>query len=372
MITGLQILENTKKTLEIFDNTKLDTFQSCQRKFMFSYVFNLRRKYANLDLEFGKSVHDGFETLDDLDWKKDGLSEAMSAFKSSYGEHYDPSTWLKKAPKNPSGANAIYKAALSVSHEHETTIMKEIAIPVMLDHKTILWCKMDRLLVDEKLGGLISIDYKTSGRYYEDTKDRATSRTQFKGYTAALEHHFSSKGRVLGVHAIYCMPYKNAVKQPKLKPYYYAHGTSEDKNGHALLIRIPTKYDAYDLEEWRLEMMGRVDHVREEIDKLSFQTSEDKSLTCFRKNTNSCFAYNKACPFFEFCHNDAWAKRNPLFLEDRPNPPIDYKKEVWNPRDETRFILKDGKAVLNTEREKPEPKKEEPARKGVMRSLIGD
>ena len=91
-------------------------------------------------------------------------------------------------------------------------------------------------------------------------------------------------------------------------------------------------------------------------------------MSSFPKKPGSCFSYNTICPFFNLCHTDALAKRNPLYLIENENPPLGFRREVWNPRESGNYILTDGKAVRI---EKKEPEKLKQNSGSLMSSLIG-
>jgi hypothetical protein len=366
MSLATKLVKRESENLKIHDSTKLETFQECPRKYFFSFILHLRPRYANLHIQFGQDVHNGAEVLDDLGWSKEGIEPAMDSFKEGYGDVYSPSVWEEKAPKNPSGANAIYKALVKAHDPSEITIMKEIALPVPVSDSDVVWCKMDRIYV--KNGVLYSLDYKTSGKLYSDLNKRALSRNQFKAYTAALNYHFSKKGAIGDLQALFAIPYKNAPKTLTQNPFYYSHAKADDGNAHALLVKIPCKYDDWDLVDWKDRISVVIQDLQLETDRLSC-SKDTEDLKAFPKKPGACFSYNTICPFFNICHTDALVKRNPLYLAQNDNPPLGFRREVWNPRESGNYVLKDGKAV-RIEKEKPKKPEKKPG--SLMASLVGD
>ena len=78
---------------------------------------------------------------------------------------------------------------------------------------------------------------------------------------------------------------------------------------------------------WQWETPDRIiDQIEEHTDRLSYATDSTPALTCFPKNEKGCLAYNRLCPYHEYCK--VWS--NPLKNLDRR--PYEFKEEYWDPR----------------------------------------
>lgn len=88
------------------------------------------------------------------------------------------------------------------------------------------------------------------------------------------------------------------------------------------------------MQVWLWNILQHMDMIEWNMDRLLQECKdEDPVMMAFPMNTESCTKYGR-CPYFDLC--TSWA--NPLHRCDAP--PVGFKQEYWDPREEERTAKK--------------------------------
>jgi hypothetical protein len=297
---------------EVFDATKLSTFEECMRKGFFQYFLGWETDQKNHDFIFGEAGHIAHAYLTKTGYTMESVEKAFDLFLNRYRKDFAPSTDGDFGAKSPARmSDALMSYALEYRHDKFVPLYVEIADKVQIDDNLWYYFRIDSILEN---------DNSIWARERKFTKSRPFNwgetwflRLQPGGYAYVLEAIRGNR-QSLGVEMD--------------GTFFFPKNTEHTR---ALL-----SYTEWDLEVWRVKIVSLIDQIRRDLKQLS---SEPTSLPmkAFRQNGSSCFNYNKICPFHTLCTSC----KNPIqILEDHSGePPPGFTRRWWDPTkvDEKRF-----------------------------------
>jgi len=307
------------------DFSSLDCFLSCNRKFLFQYILNLRLNLPNIDLVFGSCWHYGKEVVY-LDIKDEKELTIMSATKKSItafnllwsltAQHFNPDTCF---PKNPGHAadmyHAYWKKYLKADSKKEI-IGVEIPFSITLKPNFPSYIgRLDLAILDK--GILEIIDHKTSK--YDSTIIFAgfDSTLQSDGYLTAGNIYFDKIPRIT---------YSLDVVQ-KSKIVFHRYTLMKTKS--AIDRFIEDLIHHIEIIQHNIEIYNNECHNHE-------RNYNPKSFK--RTGGYACTMYFRKCAYFDLCH----MRNNPFAWKDKP--PQGYVTYEWDPKEhekEMKRLIKD-------------------------------
>lgn len=310
-------------TWSVLDSSKLETYQTCPRKFFYEYILGWRMDLPAHDLYFGQAWHIAREHQ--LLYGYDQVDEAFTKFLDYYRLEFDEATDSMYAPKNPYGAlNGLLKFYKERSHdldENEVIVkdgvkLTEIAGTVPISDTRVLHYKMDSQMRRLSDGKVFSWDHKTTKESYINNDQWANQfflGIQNGTYTHCLYCQYPID-EVLGVE--FC----------GVGFAYLTRGSSARSAGyHATLRRVPAFKSPDQMNTWLWTVNDIYDDLERDMDRLSHCKESDYVMNAFRCNSKSCGDY-RGCPYHDFCMS--WS--NPL--QRAYEPPLGFKYDFWDPR----------------------------------------
>lgn len=236
------------------DNTMVDCFNRCPRKFYWRHVRHLTTlgKIA-LPLSFGTAIHLALEVL----YKGATKEEMLMAFIASYGD-IDDTKGIRTTENGLKILEAYYTRYIpelnwNVLHTEDHTAVE-------LSSDILFVGKID--LIVEYLGIIYIVDHKTTGQMWSFISEPCH---QFTGYVHnAQELGFNCQGAIVNLIGVY-----------KVKTEFQ---------------RPMTMRSARDIEEWKNYICNT---------KLRIDDCFEREY--FPQFSHSCFSYNSKCPYMELC-----------------------------------------------------------------------
>jgi len=185
---------------------------------------------------------------------------------------------------------------------------KPFAVPLYEEEKVFYVGKIDKQVRLKSNGRIRGIEHKTTTAYRKGGPFRAgyidsfSPNSQVDGYLFAL--HMLFPGEVDGIWVDASL----------------VHKTEEG------FMFIPVDKQLHMLDAWLWETREWIDRVEADKEMLRQSSPNDRYLRAFPKNTQSCWSFNRQCPYIDCCK--AWP--NPLGKQ-MPNNFIERK---WDPLEE--------------------------------------
>ena len=297
-------------TMDVYDSSKIQTFQGCPREFFYRYVVGMTPIEPNIHLVFGSAWHEAMEVLmayraqDDSKrgYPEDVVLFAYERFLKVYRESY-PNVFAdadKGAKDTGNALQALVEYAERYKMDNFKTHYIEVAgsIPISPDER--IHAKVDSIIEDDN-GNFSSMEHKTTGRDSQAWNDKWSYIIQPGTYT----------------HLLRCLYPPENVKGVTI------NGTILRKGGNDFK-RIPVNRSNEMMNQWLWEVNHWVNQIKWNFEQLQECTVEDQVMHAFPRNPESCSKFG--CKFPTMC--SFWG--NPLRKLDQM--PIGYKKEFWDPR----------------------------------------
>lgn len=296
---------------EIKDSSKLDTFQDCERKYLFEHLLGWRSDRPAHDLYFGESWHRAREYQ--LIHGYDDIQGAYKAFIDYYRKEFPESTDAIYRPKDPMGVIiALQKFAEEKQRDLKDNelLFTETSGTVPVDMKgRILHYRMDSILRSKETGKVFSWDHKSAKGFPWQWEANFYLSIQNGTYTHCLYCMYPIE-EVIGIE--FC---GTAFKFLKRKQKYEIN-----------LKRVPAWKTPEQMNIWLWTVNDKLDNIEREMDRLSHCKESDEVLMAFPMRTSSCQKYY-GCQFKDYCM--AWT--NPL--RNCHEPPLGFHIKFWDPRE---------------------------------------
>jgi len=331
----------TDKTWGIMDASKLKTFMTCPRKFLFEYLFGWRGNSINVDLTFGSAIHVFVEELYRVGMNEEGYESGYREFLKIYRSEIselDEELELKCLLKNPTSASILIKNYMTryltdKFHVHGT----EIGGTVAVGEERELCFKID-LIGQEENGNFFVLDHKTTSMQFNDAYlNQWQTSYQINLYLHALGAFLLKEGysfediKSFIINAMFLKSYK---RRPKNKEVYV------DSYGEDLLVtdfyRHEMPYNPDMIYAWLQEVNNWLDVLEHNFELLSEADISANFLKAFPKfgNEQACTSYFRTCKFHTICSTDT----NPLQLHD--SNPLNMEISFWNPLEDQPTLKK--------------------------------
>ncbi len=235
----------------ILDNTQIETFNICPRKFYWRHIRNLVKDIGESPaLTFGQAIHSSLEAL----YRGDTLDKAIEIFKAQHVEHPEEE---KRTVEN--GIRIIEEYYKRYFPEAWKVLHVESSISIELAKDLLFYGRLD--LIVEFMGTIYVVDHKTSSimRFIGNPNH------QLSGYIAC--------GRSLGLDVTGAIINLIGVYKSKVD-----------------FKRLITTRRPEELEEWRHHVLYTKCRIDECLEN-----------RWFPKYTHSCYRYGVNCPYIDLC-----------------------------------------------------------------------
>ena len=297
------------KSLEALDASKLITYMSCPRMFLWRHVLGLRVDNVNPHIEFGRAWHKALESLLRSDYSESAVNTAFEVFM----DEYTASGGEPIGYKTPHSAlQALHQYAIFYKDDRRkhkvlhTEVLFSVPISVPPDEERVLYGRFDAIVQDEH--GLWVLEHKTTSR-------------QTQVYFDSWDNHFQIGLYLFALWLIFGTAYKPCGVKLNV--------TIFKKDGPTFVRQIIRK--SYDqLESWLYDARAWLARLNYDLQVITMLEAKDETvLQAFPRATPACgLATWKNCQYIDLCANTP----NPLvYLEDTP---IGFVREYWDVRDE--------------------------------------
>lgn len=278
------------------DNTRKNTFETCQRKYYYTYCKGYRSEYGSTALRYGSTWHgmkEGFYlSILKNGWKNaPALTAAIENGRKVWEEETSKRHFIDDYRTLD---NAMLAFAMWIEHFAGDEGILEVVEPEVPFKLKVNLTKQEReqfpqlTETDLYFTGKIDLEVKLAGRYWI-TEDKTTGytlnrlaeqlqrSTQLIGYVVAGSTILPSppEGVLVTMHQL------TARKSTKTGTY------GEPKVDFS---RVPQIFTDRDLADWRVKFLSEAnDIVREHQRNL------------WPKDFNACFNYNRRCEYYNLC-----------------------------------------------------------------------
>lgn len=305
--------------MRLFDNTRISSYKTCPRQFLFRHVLHWNPQGTKLALIFGGAWHAAMDVI----WSNIKVMDKASLAGAAYAAFLDH--WCKEgmphpdemdydmvkdiSPRTPHQAMEMIVAyidtrARTASDFELLHVERPFAVPIDPNDHTLFYVgKIDKIV--KRRNKVLAIEHKTTTAYKKDGPFRSqfldsfSPNSQVDGYLYTL--HMMFPGQVGGVWVDAALVHKQ-------------------EEGFTF---IPIERQLQHLDTWLWEVRWWIKQIESQLVEYKEATPNHPYLKAFPKNTNSCFNFNTACPYISICK--AW-----------PNPkgkdiPPGFNKDIWNP-----------------------------------------
>lgn len=271
-----QAQETPKQTRPegVYDNTMIQEFLVCQRKFFLKYIKNWRRGKSAPALEWGRAYHKIVELL--LTGRENEIEEVIQA----YQDYPDDSLRTREKLRR---ALATFKTE-RMPVRWEQTIAVEQAITLPIEEFTFA---VNPDTVIKWRGATYGYERKHTGRITENYFNVFSRATQVDAQMLAIEKEFGSCN---GIYIEATLIRKGGPTSKLKEVEIFTDIAQRDKTSLATS------------RQYFLDWMRRI---------------RDEKV--YPENRQSCFAYGRGCEYLPFCQGKV------------ENPEEYYQIEVWNP-----------------------------------------
>jgi len=308
-----------------YDNSQVECFRNCARRYYFRYVRHWERDVANIHLGFGTAWHAAMDIVWELS-KSSATNEriietAMEAFTEAWidsGLPDDPMELVDMYPKVPGRAKDMLKWYLDMYRSRFLSRCKLLAIeepfvvPLSADENTELYYMGRWDKVYELDGRIFIIDHKTTKSEKSRWADSFTPNSQVDGYLFSGHATYGDK--------FYGVMIDGALVQKGSK-------SIDGLPAGIGFPRIPIQRVFGHLETWHWEVLYYISMIRYNDDLLATvraegQGKEPDHLMAFPKNTSYCSSYS-GCVYKDLCK----CVTNPDLIET----PDGFRISIWSP-----------------------------------------
>ncbi len=304
-----------------YDNSTLDTFRVCQRRFYYRHIRKWETDSIKSALIFGTCWHAAMDFV----WANPDTTpeRAFQAFIQEWNssalkdsEHFD------LYPRTPGRAAEMLMEYLSrysnwLKSIEVIAVEKAFIVPLSLDKQNLFYIgKWDKLYRE--------------GRFYTITDHKTTS-----SFANTWLNGWSPNGQVDGYlyagHMEYGDDFRNVIIDGAL-----VQKTKVD------FLKVPVERQLYMLEQWKWEVIDLIDQIwyyEQELLRLRNEEPEE-ILKTYPKCTTSCTSYYGCCPYINLCK----FVPNPELLNE---PPDGFVISDWKPFNITEDV--DGKFIVHVQ-----------------------
>lgn len=334
-----------------FDNTRIQSYRECERKFYYRHIRDWAPDGTKAALAFGGAWHQAMDQV----WaaycgvnqaavdQQLVIGNAMRAFEEkwtsegfcSLEEFLAMSLDAQKAlmPRTPMvAAEMIYGYIEAREHAMRFNfepvegewIERPFAVPLDPEEPNLFYVgRFDKVVRRRSDGSIFGIEHKTTTAYKKDGF--------FKG---EFIEGFSPNSQVRGYNFAGKMIWGPAKFKGILVDAALVH-----RDVHEGFKLIPVEEQLPMLEDWLWNTHRRIQSIEGDMDRLEYirrvkaggptnDTIADlQYLSAFPQKTEACTAYGNTCPFIDLCRS----KADPEAWEQ---PPKGFRVERWSPFDE--------------------------------------
>jgi len=296
------------------DNTKLNDFKACPRKFFYSHVLGWRTQTPNIHLVFGSAWHEAMEHLLLYGYGQESTLAAFDKFLTCFHTEIPPELANMNAKKNPDRAFlalAKYTSYPLYKHDLERyeTLYTEIAGSILIDPRRSLYFRQDSILKSRETGRIRSREHKTaSSSWLWDSQWLLSGQVGVYNHVLCCLFPYDEVDGV-EMNGVFF----SAAKNPKPEDLF-----------HRFLIR-KTKGQ---MQVWLENTRFYLDEIEREYSLLEDTTENDPVMLAFPLRDTSCSNYGKVCEYHDYCM--AWP--NPLRYCHEP--PIGFTTRFWDPTEQ--------------------------------------
>lgn len=306
---------HTTELWNIIDPSKLNTFQTCERKFFFQYVLGWQLDATNKHFVFGTAWHLAMEYLRLHGISQRNVEPAYQLFLEYYRNYFSEITDMDMAPKNPGNARIALEEYVDTYINRDSdleTLYTEVFASVPIDGSgRIMSGRLDAIIRHPDYG-IIGIDFKTGSRLSQMWQRQWKTSLQMSFYYHVLNLAFMLDD-VYGIWVDGMFFYKRKQK---------------DAATLNIPVRVPVRKNNAMHQAWLSDVNHLFDMLEWNFEGLAQTSTSDPVMSCFPRRTSSCTMYNNICPYHDFC--TAWA--NPL--KHAAEPPLGFHVEHWDPRND--------------------------------------
>jgi hypothetical protein len=267
-------------------NSSLTTYQTCQKKWQWSYVEKLKPRKKSGALTLGTIIHKAF----DMYYKPTSTKDIVSYIDSAYKEE------LSK---------------VGIEDQEDIYLDSKTALGMFLNFP-FDQMKFDEIQSEEEFRveiapgifyiGKVDGKVKRTGKWWiREIKTTSEPKNIFEKRAACSSQ---GTGYIFGIRQQDGVDIQGVIYDYMRKPKLYKRKDEcmeefgqriymdycDAKKKKSYFDRYPTYRSPFNIKEW-LEDAIRTTHQIEQ----SIQKSD------FPRNTNSCYSYNTECPFFKVC-----------------------------------------------------------------------
>ncbi len=276
----------------IWDNSTISCFQTCRRKYYWSYVRHLRPQVKGTALLFGGAIHEALDCYYKNDNREQGAVEAIKLFKSIYAS---PEGDDLRSQEN--GVKLLMWYFVKYKHETCTVAGKPEEGFVFFCGDVLYGGRLD--LPIEWDGQLWIMEHKTTTRLGASYFNQFELDKQITGYIVALEEYSGREcsGAIINVME----PWKDVKRV-----------TAKTKQPEDHFLRKPLTRSKQLKDRFRYNVQAIVRDITWCEEHNEYQEAEKKE---------ACFYYNRNCPYLQLCQ----------YGENEKVIARDYVVEKWEP-----------------------------------------
>lgn len=308
---------------DYYDNTRISTYRRCGREYYFRMVRHWRPDGIALPLTFGLAWHEAMDVIWGLaasDKSDEKLREmAHTAFMETWiDQGLPPELSMDQeealTPRTPGVAlsmiaNYIKERRSRLRGFSIIDIERPFAVPIYATRDDIFYVgRRDKVFALQDKSIIIGEHKTTSlyakkGGFRQEFMDSFSPNSQIDGYLHS--GHMEYGNRVAGVWIDAALVHKNV---------------------HDAFKFIPIDRSISLLDAWLVETRRWIDRIQGDMWVLNDPVRSQSVMAAFPKNTDSCYRYNKACPYIDLCR----AKSNPNEITETPEG---FVEDPWSPFD---------------------------------------
>ena len=315
-----------------FDNTRVQEFRVCPRKYYFRHVIDLVPSGRwSPPLVFGSSWHAAMDTLWPLVAKNAPKMGDQEVVNAAYENFLD--TWIDQGAPHPDDMTAdeikdleprtpfnakemLYEYLLQrrtfISDCEMLAVEKPFAVPLDPNNPDLFYVgRLDKVVRKGK--NILIPEHKTTTLYSVKGIFRNTFLDQFSPNSQV-------DGYLHGGHMVYGDDVKAV----------WIDGALVHKKVHDGFIFIPVERQTSQLDAWLWETRYFIDQI--EGNWAAYEDEKERGgpetnayMAAFPKCTNSCQDFARNCPYIDLCKS--WS--NPMGRET----PAGYVQDPWSPFD---------------------------------------
>ena len=306
------------KAWEIIDSSKIIEYMECPRKFFYRHILGWQVKGDNNHLIFGTSWHKAMafileyrDTLSDALLAEGAYAEFISDYRRTYSEETDE-LFFPKCPNLARIALSLY--IKKYKGDDFIVLHNEISGAVPIADDITINFRVDAIIRDKKSNKINLLEHKTGSYFSSSWADKWLLSIQIGTY----------------MHVLYCLYDKEDIGAGIVNGAFFTKTKSPS------FSRIPIYKSDNSMLIWYENAKHWAFLINKDtflLAELYYKYEEEKVLSIFPMNTNSCSNYY-GCPYRDFCI--AWT--NPL--QHYSIIPLDMEVLFWDPSIDEREVKK--------------------------------